>query len=160
MNLTWERLVEASVSKGLLLSAVESCTGGLVSSLITDVPGASKAYLGGLSAYSNDLKISLAGVDEDTLIGNGAVSPDTAREMAEGFLRISGADITLSVTGIAGPTGGTDEKPVGTVYIGIAVKGGETHVEGFFLPGLTRTGFKEEVAKRALSMILATVDGL
>lgn len=160
MILSWDRLVKTASSKGLKLSTVESCTGGLISSSMTDVPGASDCFLGGVTAYSNDLKISLADVKEDTLIKYGAVSQETATEMAEGFLRRSGADITLSVTGIAGPSGGTEEKPVGTVYIGIAVKGGETHVEGFLLRDLSRSDFKKETAERALSMLSATVDSL
>ena len=102
------------------LALAESCTGGMIASRITDIPGASACFLGSVVAYSNQLKISLLGVAEETLTGHGAVSEETAREMAEGVRRKTGADLGLSVTGIAGPDGGSREKPVGTVFIAIA----------------------------------------
>lgn len=102
------------------IALAESCTGGMIASRITDISGASACFLGSIVAYSNQLKTSLLGVAETTLAGHGAVSEETAREMAEGVRRKTGADLGLSVTGIAGPDGGSPEKPVGTVYIALA----------------------------------------
>ena len=96
----------------------ESCTGGLISSKITDVPGSSDYFLDSVIAYSNESKINLLGVKKNTLIKHGAVSRQTALEMAEGIRKRSGSDIGISTTGIAGPAGGTKSKPVGLVWIG------------------------------------------
>jgi len=109
--------------KKLTLATAESCTGGLVGNLITDVPGSSDYYLGGVVAYHNDVKMKLLGVSEATLRKFGAVSELTARQMAEGVRKLIGADVGLSTTGIAGPTGGTPEKPVGLVYMAVAMEG-------------------------------------
>jgi len=94
-----------------------------VGNLITDVPGSSDYYLGGVVAYHNDVKMKLLGVSEATLREFGAVSEPTARQMAEGVRKLIGADVGLSTTGIAGPTGGTPEKPVGLVYMAVAMEG-------------------------------------
>ncbi len=110
--------------KGLTLGLVESATGGLLSHLITNVPGSSDYYKGSLTAYSNQLKMSLVGVKEDTISSYGAVSHQVAEEMAQGGRRILGADICLADTGIAGPGGATPGKPVGLFYIGLVHKGG------------------------------------
>ena len=106
------------------MACAESCTGGLVGHKITKVPGSSDYFVGGVVAYSNDLKGSLVGVDGELLRQHGAVSAETARALAEGIRRVTGADLGVSVTGIAGPTGGTEEKPVGTVYFGLATSEG------------------------------------
>jgi nicotinamide-nucleotide amidase len=105
------------------LATAESCTGGLIAHRITNVPGASAVFRGGWVAYSNDIKLSALGVAPETLAAHGAVSEPVAREMAEGARRISGADYALAVTGIAGPGGGTPEKPVGTVFLALAREG-------------------------------------
>ena len=110
--------------KGLTLGLVESATGGLLSHLITNVPGSSDYYKGAVTAYSNQLKTSLVGVKEDTISKYGAVSPQVAKEMARGGKRILDADICLADTGIAGPGGATPGKPVGLFYIGLSHKGG------------------------------------
>ncbi len=110
--------------KGLTLGLVESATGGLLSHLITNVPGSSDYYKGSLTAYSNRLKTSLVGVKEDTISNYGAVSPQISEEMAQGGRGILGADICLADTGIAGPGGATPGKPVGLFYIGLSHKGG------------------------------------
>ncbi len=102
------------------LSVAESCTGGLVSSRLTDIPDASKSYLNGVISYSNDAKMNMLGVKKETLERFGAVSKETAAEMAINIKDISKTDIGLSITGIAGPDGGTEEKPVGLCYIGLA----------------------------------------
>ncbi|MHB9025809.1 MAG: competence/damage-inducible protein A [Armatimonadota bacterium] len=113
---------------GLTLAVAESCTGGLLGGRITGVPGSSDYFLGGVISYSNDLKQSLLGVSPATLEAHGAVSEATAREMAEGIMRATGASVGISITGIAGPDGGTPEKPVGLVYLGLARAGGPTQV--------------------------------
>jgi PncC family amidohydrolase len=104
-------------SKGKTLALAESCTGGLISQLITSRPGASEFYLGCAGTYSNQAKEQILGVSHDTLMEHGAVSEETAKEMAAGARRVFGSDIAASVTGIAGPGGATDEKPVGMVCI-------------------------------------------
>ena len=115
-----EALVEALCDKKLTLAVAESCTGGFIAHRITNVPGASKVFQAGVVSYANEAKEGFLGVSSQTLETHGAVSEATAREMAEGILRQTGADLALSVTGIAGPSGGTADKPVGTVFLGIA----------------------------------------
>ncbi len=107
-------------SRGYTLAIAESCTGGLVGHMLTREPGASDFLLVDAVTYANSAKTQLLGVGEDVLRGHGAVSAEVAAAMAEGVRRVSGADVALSLTGVAGPTGGTDEKPVGTVYIALA----------------------------------------
>ena len=106
--------------KGLTLGVVESATGGLISHLITNVPGSSDYYKGSVTAYSNEIKTKIVGVKEDTINKYGAVSNQVAEEMAQGGRKILGTDICLADTGIAGPTGATPEKPVGLFYIGLS----------------------------------------
>jgi competence/damage-inducible protein CinA-like protein len=113
---------ETLLQKKLTLSVAESCTGGLIGNLLTNVPGSSGYFLGGVIAYSNQAKMDLLGVSRKTLDPDGAVSDTVAREMASGVRRKLKADLGLAVTGIAGPEGGTEEKPVGTVHIGLALR--------------------------------------
>lgn len=123
---TLERIVAGLLTeKHLTLAVAESCTGGLITDRLTDVPGSSAFLERGVVTYSNAAKIALLGVDEAVIRENGAVSAETARLMAEGVRRLAGTDLGLAVTGIAGPSGGTEEKPVGTAYIALA-GGGET----------------------------------
>jgi nicotinamide-nucleotide amidase len=111
---------------GLRVAAAESCTGGLVCALLTEIPGSSAVVERGFVTYSNLAKHELLNVDEATLAEFGAVSEPTAREMAEGALRHSAADLAVAVTGVAGPDGGTAEKPVGLVHFALARRGGAT----------------------------------
>ncbi len=112
-------VVQTLRGKGLKAATAESCTGGGLSHAITDIPGSSSVFECGVCAYSNAMKIELLGVDEDTLSKHGAVSAETAEEMAAGVRALSGADIGVGVTGIAGPDGGSEEKPVGLVYVSV-----------------------------------------
>jgi len=107
------------LKKRLSLSICESCTGGMLGSIITSISGSSKYFKGGIIAYSNPVKKRIAGVKNNTLRKFGAVSEQTARQMAQGVRRITKSNIGISITGIAGPGGGTKKKPVGTVYIAI-----------------------------------------
>ncbi len=120
-------------NKGFTLAIAESCTGGLVGHMVTREPGASDFLLVDAVTYANSAKTRLLGIDEEVIRGHGAVSSEVAAGMAEGVRRVSGADIALSLTGIAGPAGGTAAKPVGTVYIAIASATGTTVVEKHFL---------------------------
>lgn len=116
----------------LTLGTAESCTGGLVSYRITSVPGSSEYFLGGIVAYSNELKQKLLGVSSETLHTVGAVSEECAREMAEGVRSLTGATIGISTTGIAGPGGATDRKPVGLIYIACASPHGTRVYAGYW----------------------------
>lgn len=133
------------------LALAESCTGGLLAHKITNVPGASAVLLAGLVTYANAAKEKFLGVRPETLAAHGAVSEAVAREMAEGARRVTGADWALAITGIAGPAGGTAEKPVGTVFIALAAADG-TEVERA-LNALGREAFKEATAMQALELL-------
>ena len=112
---------------GKAVATAESCTGGWIAKTITDVPGSSACFGYGVVSYSNGAKESILGVGNQTLVDNGSVSEPVVREMADGVLSLSGADIAVAVSGIAGPDGGTDEKPVGTVWFAWAVRDGSKH---------------------------------
>ena len=111
--------------RGLKLVLAESCTGGLLGSRITDVAGSSEYFLGGVIAYAYEAKVALLGVSWDTLNSKGAVSRETVLEMSRGARKAMGADVAVAVSGIAGPGGGTPEKPVGTTWIGLVTEEGE-----------------------------------
>lgn len=115
-------------ARGWSLGVAESCTGGLVSHVITYIPGSSSYLVGGIVAYSNRIKRDIVGVPEELLVAHGAVSREVALAMAQGVRRVLNADVGLSTTGIAGPTGGSPEKPVGTVFVAISSPCGD-HVE-------------------------------
>lgn len=137
--------------RGMTISFAESCTGGMLAQSLTDLPGASKVFRESFVTYSNEAKIKYLGVSENTLFKHGAVSADTAKEMALGLLKQSGADICVSVTGIAGPDGGSDKKPVGLVYIAIAAVGrvwsSEFHFAG------TRERIRRRTCMEAMNMV-------
>jgi len=138
--------------KKLTLAVAESCTGGSLSGRITDVPGSSDVFQAGYVTYANEAKEETLGVPADLLGAHGAVSEPVAAAMAEGARRVSGADLALSTTGIAGPGGGTESKPVGTVYIGLASAGHPTVVRRCYFP-LDRITFKHMVTSAALDLL-------
>ncbi len=144
--------------KGLTLGAVESATGGLISHLITGVPGCSTSYLGSIISYSNSVKISVVGVKAATIDKYGAVSAPVARQMADGGRRVLGVDICVADTGIAGPTGATLEKPVGLFYIGLADAGG-VHSRRHVFNG-TRDENKISASMAALVWVAEYLKGL
>lgn len=142
-------------ARGLTICAAESCTGGLFLSTLTDISGSSAYVLGGIVAYSNAVKQQFLGVQAETLVQQGAVSAATAREMALGVQQRFASDIAISITGIAGPSGGSEEKPVGLVYIGMAF---EDHIR------VTRNVWqgnrvenKEHSVEAALQMVLDSI---
>ena len=144
---------ELLVAQGATICTAESCTGGLIASLLTDVAGSSRYVRGGIVAYENAIKESLLGVNTQTLLDYGAVSEQTAREMAEGARARLETDYALSVTGIAGPGGGTDTKPVGLTFIGLAIPTGDTLVQRFVWEG-NRQHNKRASADAALKMLI------
>jgi len=117
-----EVLVNELVVAGKTVATAESCTGGWIAKSITDIPGSSQCFAYGVVSYSNGAKESVLGVNPLTLYAHGAVSDETVREMAQGVMGLSGADIAVAVSGIAGPGGGSEEKPLGTVWFGLAMR--------------------------------------
>lgn len=148
-----ERLVALLDACGMTCATAESCTGGGIGSAITAIPGSSAVYLGGVVSYANEVKSGVLGVKKETLSAFGAVSSETAAEMAAGALRLTGADIAVSVTGVAGPGGGTAEKPVGLVWFGIAA-GSDVRTEKALFAG-NRAHIREQAAVHALGMLTA-----
>ena len=149
--------VEALRKKGLTLACAESCTGGLIAKRITDIAGCSDVFAGGCVTYSNEEKIRLLGVSEQTLARYGAVSEQTAREMARGARERLGVDVAVSTTGLAGPDGGTAEKPVGTVYVGISTERGENVRRLSLSPMRSREYIRAVSASNAYDMILKEI---
>jgi nicotinamide-nucleotide amidase len=154
-----EVVVELLQERDQWVATAESCTGGLLVNRLTDVSGASRVLAEGYITYSNAAKTKLLGVPSDVIEANGAVSEPVVRAMAEGCLRASGADHALAVTGVAGPTGGSPEKPVGIVWLGIASKGVETEVRRLYFPG-ARDRFKLLTSQAALEMLRRRLRGI
>ena len=138
--------------RGMAFATAESCTGGLIANRITNVPGASEVFTHGFVTYANAAKSGMLGISEQEIETYGAVSEVVARAMADGALVKSGADITVSVTGIAGPGGGSEEKPVGTAWIAVALRGGPTEAFRVFHPR-NRKDFKLAVSQAALEAV-------
>ncbi|MFT3684673.1 MAG: CinA family nicotinamide mononucleotide deamidase-related protein [Phycisphaerales bacterium] len=154
-------VLDALKARGEMLSTVESCTGGMLGQMLTAIPGSSAAYLGGLVTYSNALKSKFASVSAETIETDGAVSKRVAAQMAVGGLRGTGATYTLSITGIAGPDGGSVEKPVGTVWIGLACAGEALHdadVRCFRFTG-DRNDVRIRACTTALIMLVSVLRG-
>jgi PncC family amidohydrolase len=139
-------------ARGWRLAVAESCTGGLLGARITSVGGSSDYFAGGIISYSNAVKVRCLGVDERILAAEGAVSEPVARQMAQGVCRELGADVGVGITGIAGPAGGTDEKPVGLVFIGVAAPGVDD-VSRCVFEG-ARDAVRRQAVDTALKMVL------
>jgi nicotinamide-nucleotide amidase len=152
---TAELVLSLLRERGLRLATAESCTGGLVAARLTDVPGASDVFVGSVIAYSNEVKAAELGVPEEVLRDHGAVSAETAAAMAEGARARLGVDVAVSVTGIAGPDGGTDEKPVGLVYLHASGPMGERR-RRFDFPG-DRATIRGRATVAALHLVRALV---
>ena len=146
-----EKLVELLKARGLTCATAESCTGGGVGNAITAVPGSSAVFAGGIISYSNDVKREVLGVKAETLATVGAVSSETAAQMADGARKLLKTDLAVSLTGIAGPDGGSDEKPVGLVWFGLATKDGVRTEKAIFRGN--RAKVREQAVTHALGML-------
>lgn len=146
-----ENLVALLRARELTCATAESCTGGGVGSAITSVPGSSAVFSGGVISYSNEVKNRVLGVSQETLNTVGAVSSETAIQMARGARELMRADIAVSITGIAGPDGGSEEKPVGLVWFGIASEAGERAEKAIFRGDRAR--IREQAVIHALGML-------
>jgi nicotinamide-nucleotide amidase len=151
------QVLAACEERGIMLATAESCTGGMIAAALTDIAGSSTVVDRGLVTYSNEAKTEMLGVRPETLEAHGAVSRETALEMAAGALDRSRAGIAVSVTGVAGPGGGSAEKPVGLVWFGLAVEGRQPVAERRLFEDKGRAFIREESVKTALSLVL---DGL
>lgn len=152
-------VVQEMTARGLTLATAESCTGGLMGKRITDVPGASACYLGGVVSYQNEVKENLLGVRHETLMTKGAVSEDTACQMAQGVRKALGADIGISTTGVAGPGGGTPEKPVGLIYVGIST-GDKTWAVRILRPRQSRESLRRLASSTAFDLVRRHLEGI
>ncbi|MEO2083095.1 MAG: CinA family protein [Desulfurobacteriaceae bacterium] len=157
-------LKELLLERGLKLSTAESCTGGLVAGRIVNVPGSSEYFMGGIIAYDNSVKMKLLNVKAETLLKYGAVSKETAREMVLGVKKLLGTGCGISTTGIAGPAGGTPEKPVGLTYIGVSV-GDRVEVFDFIFKDddpdevNRRNNRRRKAAKKAIKLLVSMLKG-
>lgn len=158
-----KKLVKICTEKGLKLATAESCTGGMISEWITAIPGSSAVFECGVCSYSNRIKHEVLGVSEETLEKFTEYSKQCAEEMAKGALKISGADIAVSTTGVAGPSGGTEDNPVGTVYICVCTRQFAL-TKKFLFEGELFSYDRQEIRCRAsleaLKMLFAAIDKL
>lgn len=152
------KLIRELRARKWLFATAESCTGGLIAARLTDVPGASEVFLGGIVSYSNAVKRSHLNVTQEVLETSGAVSAACACQMAEGVCTALGADWAVSVTGIAGPGGATPTKPVGLVYIGVAGRGAATQAIEYHFTG-TRAEIRQQCVDAALTAALRALTG-
>jgi nicotinamide-nucleotide amidase len=150
------RAVRRLSEAGATIAVAESCTGGWLGGALTSVPGASAAFWGGVIAYDDDAKLGLLGVSPATLNEHGAVSEPVAREMAQGILAVSGATLGVGITGVAGPDGGTDNHPVGTVFVALA--GRDNQCRALWLEG-DRNAIRRQSVAAALAMIADVAAG-
>jgi PncC family amidohydrolase len=145
------------ISQGWTLSVAESCTGGQLAACLTRLPGCSQYFLGSIVAYSNNLKTNLLGVREEVLAEHGAVSGPVVEQMAQGMLQLTGSDYSLAVSGIAGPDGGSSEKPVGTIWGAIASRHGGSFIWKFNLAG-SRHEIIEKCVENLLSQLRLVIE--
>ena len=153
-----QELVTLARAANISLSTAESCTGGGIATAITEIPGCSRVFKGGIIAYADFVKTSQLHVPADLIEKHGAVSEPVALAMAEGANTALGTDMAVSVTGIAGPGGGTDDKPVGTVWIAIARKGCATAAHLFELPNTGRADIRLWATREALKMLCEAIE--
>ena len=149
-----QKLVKLLTKKRLKISFAESCTGGLLSSSITSISGSSKVFKIGLVVYSNQSKINTLKVQKKTIRKYGAVSYETCLSMVKNLNKISKTNISVSITGIAGPKGGTKKKPIGLVFVGIK-KGNKTLVRKYLFKNMKRTSIQRNAVKKSLNLILS-----
>lgn len=150
-------LVDRLRRDGLRIAVAESCTGGMVQAAIVDVPGASDVFVGGVVVYDDDLKSDLLGVDAALIAKHGSVSGTVAEAMADAVREKAGSDLSVAVTGIAGPSGGSDAKPVGTVWIAALGPGDDLNVHRFVFDG-DRGAIREQAVQAAFRLVLGEVD--
>ena len=147
-------VLAACDAQGIMLATAESCTGGMIAAALTDIAGSSSVVDRGFVTYSNDAKMEMVGVEPATLEAHGAVSEATARAMAQGALARSKAGIAVAVTGVAGPGGGTPDKPVGLVWFGVARAGFPVHAEQRQFGDIGRDRVRRETVRTALDLVL------
>lgn len=152
-------VLDIARENGFTIATAESCTGGLVAGALTSVAGSSDVFERGFVTYSNSAKVQMLDVDEDLIDWHGAVSEQVARAMAEGALQNAAASVAVSVTGIAGPGGGSDEKPVGTVHVAVASRNGETAHVHLRFGDIGRGQIRFRTVLSALSMLKAQMEG-
>jgi len=153
------RFIDACKAAGIMAATAESCTGGMIAAAITDIAGSSAVLDRGFVTYSNDAKVDMLGVSAATLDAHGAVSEQTALEMAAGALARSHAGVALAVTGIAGPDGGSAEKPVGLVWFGVAVAGRPAVAQSRVFDNRGRAFIRAETVRAALELGIGAVSG-
>ena len=151
-----EAVIRRAVAQGMILATAESCTGGLIAAALTDVPGASAAFTHGAVSYADEAKTGMLGVEAALILRHGAVSARVAGAMAAGMARASGADIAVSVTGIAGPGGGTPDKPVGLVWFGLSANG-RVRTERRVFAGGGRACVRASAVRTALRLMLTAL---
>ncbi len=152
-----KKMISLASENGVKIACAESCTGGMLSAAITAIPGASEVYLGGIVSYDNRIKSDVLGVNPEDIKKYGAVSQQIAEQMAEGVIKLTGADLAVSITGIAGPTGGTEEKPIGTVWIGIAKRGSAPKAALLKFEDAGRKKIRKNATKAALDMLIQAI---
>ncbi len=153
-----ERILDRARARGVTIATAESCTGGMIAARLTDIAGSSDVFDRGFVTYSNEAKMDMLGVEGSTLDAHGAVSAETALEMAAGALRRSRATLAVSVTGIAGPGGATPGKPVGLVWFGVANAEGLLRAEKRLFPGPQRADVRSAATGHALELLAAALD--
>ncbi|MBO6674288.1 MAG: CinA family protein [Rhizobiales bacterium] len=157
LSLQASALLDTLKAAGLMVATAESCTGGMIAAALTDIAGSSAVVDRGFVTYSNDAKTEMLGVPPDLIATHGAVSELVARAMAEGALTRSNADIAVSVTGVAGPDGGSEDKPVGTVHFGCARKGRATVHSHKLFDGMSRSEVRQASVAHAFKLIEDTL---
>ncbi|HPE32867.1 MAG TPA: CinA family protein [Parvularculaceae bacterium] len=152
-----QSVIVKAAAKKLMVATAESCTGGMIGAALTDIAGSSAVYERGFITYSNEAKTELLGVPMPMIVRHGAVSGEVAREMAKGATLKSRADIAVAVTGVAGPDGGTPDKPVGLVWFGLATRSGVLRIERRVFAGGSRDFVRMKTVETALRLILSAI---